>query len=172
MNLEMPDYIGFVFAPSKRQISFETALNLKGLLKPQIKSVGVFVNADVAEIQRAFDRGIIDMAQLHGAETSEYISRLKMPVIKAVNVGDKTPENADYLLFDNGAGGTGEAFDWALLPKTTKQFFLAGGLRPDNVAQAIRVTRPFAVDVSSGVETEGVKDAVKIREFMRRAREC
>lgn len=187
-NRWRPDYIGFVFAQSRRQVSPEQARQLKALLSPGILAVGVFVNGEPEEEAWLFDQGIIDLIQLHGQETEETIGKVKAltggkaPVIKAVSVTG--PESirqwadsrADYLLLDNGPGGTGSAFDYGLIEENRlenlaeKPFFLAGGLDPENVRQAVRRLSPFGVDVSSGVETAGRKDEEKIRRFIRQVR--
>jgi len=176
VNQLQPDYIGFVFAPSRRQVSFEHAKQLKAALNPHIQSVGVFVNESIPMILSTVHEGILDVIQLHGEETEEYIKQLKcqttIPIIKAISVqakGDVEQWNeseADYLLLDHKGGGTGETFDWSLIGECRKPFFLAGGLGVNNINEALASVRPWAVDVSSGVETEGVKDAKKIEEFI------
>ncbi len=156
-------YAGFVFAPTRHQISRETAAALKAKLRPDIRAVGVFVDEDPEVVISYLNQGIIDMAQLHGNETDETIrlirSRTKKPVIKAVILKDPNEAasmnaypSADYLLFDAGRG-SGQTFNWHLLEHYhDKPFFLAGGLQPENVTEAVRIAHPFAVDVSSGVE--------------------
>jgi phosphoribosylanthranilate isomerase len=184
VNEALPDYIGFVFAESKRKIYIEQAFKIKKSLDHRIKAVGVFVNAEPEEIARIADNGIIDLIQLHGDEDAGYIAELKrktgLPVIKAVRV--QRPEQVletqalpcDYLLLDtfskNAYGGTGITFDYAMIPTLTKPFFLAGGLDADNIKNAAKLN-PFCLDISSGVETDGVKDAGKIREIIRIIRE-
>jgi phosphoribosylanthranilate isomerase len=170
-NEAKPDFIGFVFAESRRCINLETAALYKKLLNPQITAVGVFVNADISFIAELYNLGIINIAQLHGNESEHYINELKktceIPVIKAVNIGNIYPENADYLLFDNGKGGTGKIFDWNLIPKCNKKFFLAGGIYLGNIKEAIKLN-PYCIDLSSGVENEkGEKDREKIMEICR-----
>lgn len=183
-NRWKPDYIGFVFAESRRQVGKEKARELKNMLRPGILAVGVFVNGDPEEEAGLFREGVIDLIQLHGQETEEDIRRIKLltggmaPVIRAVSVtGPKSvrqwaDSSADFLLLDNGPGGTGSAFDYWLLEECLpeKPFFLAGGLEPEGVKEAVKALKPFAVDVSSGVETEGVKDEEKIRRFIRNVR--
>lgn len=172
-NRIMPDYVGFVFASkSKRRISPETAMQLKQALSPRIKAVGVFVNESVESVAKLLKYGIIDIAQLHGDEDEEYISRLrrlsKKPLIKAFRVKSpadiRAAENctSDYVLMDSGAG-TGRTFNWTLL--MSKPYFLAGGLDPDNIADAIKQLNPYAVDVSSGIEIDGTKDEAKMAAF-------
>ena len=180
VNIEKPDYIGFVFAESRRKVSPRQALELRKRLDYGIIPVGVFVDEPIENILAATQNGIIEVIQLHGAENEAYIKRLKKstqkPVIKAVSVeraGDVQKwENtsADYLLLDNKSGGTGRAFDWNLIGEPNKPCFLAGGLDTDNILSAINQTNPFAVDISSGVETGGSKDPVKIKEFIRKVR--
>ncbi|MDR2884102.1 MAG: phosphoribosylanthranilate isomerase [Deferribacteraceae bacterium] len=166
VNAEKPEYVGFVFAPSRRQITASVATELKKRLDSQIVAVGVFVNAEIDTLTQ-YD--MIDMIQLHGTEDDEYISELKRltnkPIIKCGR-----SSAADYLLFDNIEAGSGKTFDWSMIGKVDKPFFLAGGLNIDNVDEAIRTVKPFAVDVSSGVESGGVKDYSKIKEFIRRVR--
>jgi len=167
VNAACPDYIGFVFARSSRFVALGTAIKLKHSLDPEIKAVGVFVNETIENILKI---GVIDMIQLHGTESEDYIRELKSKTSKPVIKVNRASQSADYLLFDSPSPGSGQTFDWAAIPKTGKPFFLAGGLNPQNVAEAIKQTAPFAVDVSSGVETNGVKDAAKIIEFIRSVR--
>ena len=179
-NELLPEYIGFVFAnKSKRYISPENALKLKQKLLPRIKAVGVFVDEDVKTIADYLNRGIIDMAQLHGSEDEAYIKRLRAltdkPIIKAYKIKSRDDlhgvqeSSADYILLDSGTG-SGSVFDWDLIKSIERQYFLAGGLNPQNVEEAIRTLRPFAIDVSSGIETDGHKDPVKMKEFVNTAR--
>ena len=180
-NRILPDYIGFVFAPSRRRIDIKTAARLKAKLDPRIKAVGVFVNEDIRTISEIYQNGTIDLVQLHGDEEDFYIGRLKKicaaPVIKAVSVGEGLPAlpgKADYLLFDTVSGqrgGTGRTFDWHILKEYHElPYFLAGGLSLENVGEAIHMLAPFGVDVSSGVETEGIKDIEKMEDFVRLVR--
>lgn len=180
VNILKPEYIGFVFAKSRRNITPQQALLLREKLYLDITPVGVFVNEPIENISAIVKNGVIDMIQLHGTEDEGYIQTLKemteKPVIKAVSVEKKGDirawENsfADYLLLDHKGGGTGESFDWELIGEVHKPFFLAGGLSPENIIKAISKTNPFAVDVSSGVEIEGFKDYKRIQEFIRRVR--
>lgn len=171
-----PDYVGFVFAPkSKRYVSPETALNLKKLLSPDIKSVGVFVNEKAEIVAELLESGVIDIAQLHGDEDEKYIEKLRIlttkPLIKAFRIEDmsdivKAEEStAEHILLDSGAG-TGTVFDWALLKNIKRPYFLAGGLTPENVSSALNALHPYAADVSSGIETDGKKDKLKMAEFV------
>ena len=180
VNETMPDYIGFVFAESKRRISREKALELKKLLNPNIKAVGVFVNAPITEVANCCADNTIDLIQLHGDESDEYMAQLKSitdkPIIRAVRVrstedimkADHLP--CDYLLFDayikDQYGGSGVTFDWSLIPKIEKPFFLAGGLDRTNINEAVRQCDPYCLDISSGVETNGCKDNKKIKEIV------
>lgn len=180
VNEALPDYIGFVFAKSRRQVTMEQAEKLRNDLNQVIESVGVFVNAPLDHVVSLLKNKIITMAQLHGNEDEAYIEQLKAqtlcPIIKVIRVesaediinAQKIP--VDYLLLDHGAGGTGEAFDWKLIGRSSKPFFLAGGIHVDNVGEAIQSVRPYAIDLSSGVETDGVKDREKILEIVRRVR--
>lgn len=176
-NALKPDYIGFVFAKkSRRYVTPEQAAELKAALLPDILAVGVFVDEPMENILRLLELGVIDLAQLHGVESPEYVcalmQRTKKPVIQAYRVSSnedvahavKSP--ADYILLDNGAGGTGETFDWSLVTNVRREFFLAGGLTPENVRAALACCQPFAVDASSGLERDGMKDASKTAAFI------
>lgn len=176
-----PDYIGFVFAPkSRRYVTEEAAAKLKQLLHPDIAAVGVFVNEAPETVAALLSRGIIDIAQLHGKENEDYIRELRTltdkPIIKAFRVDCEQDilaaerSSADYVLLDSGDGGTGEVFDWTLIQSLQRPYFLAGGLGTDNVAAAVRTCRPYAVDVSSGIETDGLKDRIKMQAFVRAVR--
>ena len=171
-----PEYIGFVFAPkSKRYVSPEKATELKQLWHPDIKAVGVFVNESLQNVAELLKNGVIDVAQLHGTESEEYVRELRTltdkPIIKAFRVEcerdirEANASSADYVLLDSGAG-TGTVFDWNLLSHMQRPYFLAGGLDTENVSEAIKVLKPFAVDVSSGIETDGVKDKTKMAAFV------
>ena len=171
-----PDYIGFVFwEKSKRKVDKEKAKELKALLDCSIKAVGVFVDESIDIIKDLLDEGIIDIAQLHGSEDESYIKELKAvtdkPVIQAFQIKDKSDiiaamgSSADMLLLDSGQG-TGSSFDWELLKEADREFFLAGGLNLSNIEGALDAITPFAVDVSSGIETDGVKDHQKMQEFV------
>ncbi len=184
VNEYLPDYIGFVFAESRRQVTEERAKQLKQLLLPCIKAVGVFVNEDIGRIAGLCSKGIIDLVQLHGDEDEEYIRSLRTMtnkvIIKAVRV--KTSEDvirafgseADYLLFDTyhkqQYGGSGIAFDWSMINKSVRKYFLAGGINEDNILEAVGNYQPYAVDISSGVETDGKKDPQKIRSMIEKVR--
>ena len=175
-NAAKPDYIGFVFAKSKRRVEPEQAARLRSRLSADIVAVGVFADEAPENIASLLRLGIIGAAQLHGGEEEAYIKKLKtltsMPIIKAVSVlkaGDvqKWAEScADYLLLDGKEGGSGGAFDWELIGEAKKPFFLAGGLNIENIEAAIKKTSPFAVDISSGIETNGLKDEKKIKSII------
>ena len=188
-NSYKPDYIGFVFAESPRKVSYEQAKELSDLLSEDIVPVGVFVNEHMKLIVDLFKDGIIEMAQLHGDEDEKYIRNLKdksieetgkqIPVINAIEIKDGADYNdellkwrdsaSDYFILDSGKG-SGKTFDWSLLDKESEFFensiFLAGGLNSENLALAIEEFNPFAVDLSSSVETEGFKDEEKIKKII------
>lgn len=175
-NQLKPDYIGFVFAPkSKRHVTYRKAAELKSRLSPEIKAVGVFVNECPQEAAKLLKNGIIDMVQLHGGEAEDDITRLRRltdrPIIKAFRIETAydikaaNQSTADYILLDSGAG-TGTVFDWSFANSIGRPYFLAGGLDADNVANAVKALRPFAVDVSSGIETDGLKDKAKMAAFI------
>ena len=170
-----PDYIGFVFFKrSKRYVSPDQAALLKKELKSGIKAVGVFVNEDIDAVARMANEDTIDVIQLHGSEDDKYIKDLRertdKPIIQAfiireeqdIKKAEKSP--ADMILLDAGAG-SGEAFDWNMLNDIKRPYFLAGGLSYDNVKGAVMRLHPYAVDVSSGIETDGKKDEKKMRHF-------
>lgn len=180
VNEARPDYIGFVFAKSRRQVSREEAEKLKKLLRPDITAAGVFVDSPIEFIENIVKDGSIDMIQLHGRENQDYIKELKKrtgrEIIKAFKVTSpedikdavKTP--ADYLLFDSGEG-TGKTFDWNMIKeKIDIPFFLAGGIHAGIVEEAITALHPYALDVSSAAESGGVKNKEKILEIVRRIR--
>lgn len=171
-----PEYIGFVFAPkSRRYVTPEEAAELKKLLAPDIQAVGVFVNEVPERIAAFLNKGIIDIAQLHGVEDENEINQLRAltdkPIIKAFCI--KKSEDitnaesclADYILLDSGEG-TGTVFDWKKIQNIQRPYFLAGGLSIDNVENAVRQLNPYAVDVSSGIETDGLKDKMKMAAFV------
>ena len=186
-NKYNPDYIGFVFAESPRKVSYEQAKELSSILKEDIVPVGVFVNEHMKLIVDLFKDGIIKMAQLHGDEDEDYIKNLKaksieelgkeIPIINAIEIKDGVDYNdkllewrdsaSDYFILDSGKG-SGKTFNWDLIDKSSEFFensiFLAGGLNSQNLASAIEEFNPFAVDLSSSVETDGFKDEEKIKE--------
>lgn len=174
-----PEYAGFVFARSRRQVTREMARELRKLLDPSILTVGVFVDEEIERILEILSDGTISIVQLHGNEGEEYIAKLREKtsalIIKAVrpfsreDVQKSESSMADYILFDSGAG-TGKTFDWSLLEGFKREYFLAGGLNQANMADAIELLHPFAVDLSSGVETDGFKDLEKMKEIRRMVR--
>ncbi|MBQ1894131.1 MAG: tryptophan synthase subunit beta [Clostridiales bacterium] len=177
-NEILPDYIGFMlWEPSKRYVTADRARELKALLDKRIKAVGVFVDEDVDIVADLANSGVIDIIQLHGSEDDSYISLLRQKtdkkIIKAYKVRSAEDveaagkSTADMVLLDSGSGvgGTGNSFDWSLIRGIKRDYILAGGLDPDNVADAVKQIRPVAVDVSSGVETDGVKDRQKMIRF-------
>lgn len=169
-----PDYIGFVFAPkSRRYVTPAMAHRLKAQLANDIQAVGVFVNEPLCSIRALAEAGTIDVIQLHGDENNTYLSSLRditdKPMIQAFRIDSRQAfmrtlaSEADYILLDNGGGGTGQTFDWSLIEKIERPYFLAGGLDCNNIAEAITRFHPFAVDVSSGAETDGYKDYYKMK---------
>ena len=183
-NALMPDYIGFVFAEkSRRFVPPEIATVLRERLNPGIMAAGVFVDAPREQVAELLNRDTIQIAQLHGHEDEAYIRALRgltdRTIWKAFKITAPTDlkaadvSSADLVLLDNGPGGTGEAFDWALLREFhARPYVLAGGLNPENAAEAIAALRPFGLDVSSGIETEGRKDPGKMEKFVRAVREA
>lgn len=179
-NELMPDYAGFVLArESRRAVSREQAAALRALLRPEILAVGVFVDAPLKEVESLLSEGILDIAQLHGREDGDYVQELQMrtgkPVIQAFRIRSRedaaraAESPADYILLDAGAGD-GETFPWELAEGAGRPYFLAGGLTAENVPLAVERLHPFAVDVSSGIETDGWKDPEKMRAFVRAVR--
>lgn len=188
VNAVLPEYTGFIFDPSRRRyIPPKRAEQLRKRLDPRIRPVGVFVDAGVQEILNVLQVCRLDAVQLHGRENNAYIAELRrqaraafpereLLIIKAFRVDSRedvcTAEasSADLILLDHGPGGTGETFDWTLLADCTRPFILAGGLAPDNVQDAIAKCRPWGVDASSSLETDGRKDPEKIRCFAEKVR--
>jgi len=190
VNEARPDYIGFVFAESTRQVSQALAQYLRFRLADSIVPVGVFVNAPIAFIAELYRNGIISMAQLHGSEDESYIVQLKkisetsvrqtkiapIKVIKTI-IHEKIksniplPPSADFILLDSGAG-SGKTFDWDQLKsfKIKQPWFLAGGININNIEKSMELN-PFTVDISSGAETKGVKDRKKILELVKIVRQ-
>jgi phosphoribosylanthranilate isomerase len=174
-NRLLPEYAGFVFwRKSRRYVDFDTAKELISGLDGRITPVGVFLDPSLSEIVEAEDAGI-RMVQLHGSEDQEFIDTVKettgLPVMKAFTVaGEETVKESlsvvcDYRMYDSGAG-SGKAFDHSLLRDAGRPYFLAGGLTPENVGEAVKELGPFAVDTSSGIETDGAKDPVKMERFI------
>ena len=181
VNAIKPDYIGFVFAEiSKRRVSALEASKLKSKLDPDIKAVGVFLDDKLDFVASMLNLGIVDVVQLHGSEDEEYIERVRQitskPIIKAFIIRSKEDveraekSTADYILLDGGKG-EGKVFDWSLLKDIKRPYFLAGGLNPVNASDAVKALKPYAVDVSTGIETDGVKDREKMTAFANAVRE-
>jgi phosphoribosylanthranilate isomerase len=184
VNYFLPEYIGFVFCASRRQVTPKLARSLKNDLDSRIQAVGVFVNEPVSSVVELCRTGIIDVVQLHGDESEAYImllkNRISCPVIKAVRVqsseqirqAEKLP--CDYLLLDTYQqgqyGGSGKMFDYAIIPELARQYFVAGGLDIGNIEQVIRKSNPYGVDISSGIETDGIKDKDKIKKIIQKVR--
>jgi phosphoribosylanthranilate isomerase len=191
VNEFLPDFVGFVFAPSRRKVDFNKAFLLRSELDPRIKTVGVFVNEDIDFIRKCCDRHLIDCIQLHGCEDRQYIDLLRKavykPIIKAIRVQPDTDLAAliekeiqglgtfDFLLFDTysreSQGGTGKTFDWSRIPKMPIPYFLAGGLNTQNLPYALETVHPYGVDISSGVEEGGIKQREKIAVTIRLIRD-
>ena len=190
VNEAKPDYIGFIFAKkSRRYVSTETAERLKQHLNPDIEAVGVFVNEDIDKVIEQAKKQVIDVIQLHGEEDVAYVKDLKKAVdvliIKAISMTKPDAReqinmweisDVDYLLLDSGNGGTGEQFSYKLLQEIgnlKKPYFLAGGLNPENLENAVQQqqnNQPYALDLSSGIETNGIKDLDKIKKAVEAAR--
>lgn len=180
VNELKPDYIGFVFSKkSRRYVNPGEAGKLKAMLHSSIKAVGVFVDAKPEVIAGMAELEVIDAVQLHGSEDEAYLRelkrRIKIPVVQAFRITSaedvKRAEvsSADMVLLDAGAG-CGEVFDWNLLKDMKRPYFLAGGLTPENVSQAIKSLHPYGVDASSSLETEGLKDSIKMAAFVEAVR--
>ena len=180
VNELKPEYIGFVFFPgSKRYVTPETAKTLRAGLDPEIKAVGVFVDEDPETVARLLEEDVFDIAQLHGHEDETYLAALRQktnkPLIRAFRIrcaedAQRAQDStAEQILLDAGAGD-GKTFDWNWLKDVKRPYFLAGGLNPENAGEAVRELKPYAVDVSSGIEIEGYKDINKMRAFVRAVR--
>lgn len=174
------EFIGFVFWPkSKRMVTPEEAAELKSILSPDIAAVGVFVDEKAETVAELLNRGTIDIAQLHGSEDEAYIRHLRTltrkPLIQAFRIREQKDleaaalSSAESVLLDAGKGD-GITFDWTLLRDFSRPYFLAGGLTPENVSAAIDQLHPYAVDISSGIETNGIKDAEKMTAFVKAVR--
>ena len=169
------DYIGFVFAPSKRQVTLDQAAELAKLIPSHIQKVGVFVSPSREELLEAIEKIGLDLVQIHGQVADDLFENLPCASIQAMQVdgnGHVPNSQADYLLFDAPVAGSGQTFDWGQLDTTelSQSFFIAGGLNEANVEEAIQHFTPYAVDVSSGVESNGQKDHEKIRRFIERVK--
>ena len=179
VNELKPDYAGFVFAKSRRQVTAEYAKQLVEKLDRDIQGVGIFVNEDIAAVKEIVAYVGLEVLQFHGSETPEYIKAFRgITVWKAARI--KGPENleplsryeVDALLLDSSSAGSGQCFNWDIIKgyKPEKPIILAGGLDSSNIASAVAEVRPYGVDVSSGVETGGLKDYKRIREFIDKVR--
>ena len=169
-------FMGFILTDRfRRFISPEKVGLLKQFVPASCKTVGVFVDEPLDYVIESAELADLDMIQLHGSEDDAYIAEIKektgLPVIKMIkpesidDIITARQSMADLILLDSGAGGTGKVFDWSLAEKLGRDYILAGGLTPDNVGEAVERLKPFAVDVSSGVETEGIKDFSKMKAF-------
>jgi phosphoribosylanthranilate isomerase len=181
VNAAMPDYAGFIFCEkSRRFVTAGPAAQIRAALHPDIRTVGVFADAPAAYIQQLYGAGIVSVAQLHGGEDDAYVAELRqrLPAMEiwqafkirtAGNLAAAINSAADRVLLDGGAG-EGKPFAWSLAEGFPRPFILAGGLTPETIPEAIARLRPYAVDLSTGVETDGVKDAHKILAAVRAAR--
>lgn len=178
VNEFKPEYVGFVFyPPSSRYVDTKTAVRLSSLLDPDIIPVGVFLDNTLEEVYEVALSGAVKMLQFHGKTAPDIIEKIiedkvtALPLMEAFSIKDSDDikraceSKADYILLDNGPGGTGETFDWGLLKRMGRDFFIAGGLNAENVSEAIKLN-PFGVDTSSGVETDKLKDYEKIKKFI------
>jgi len=181
VNEAKPDYAGFVinFPNSRRSITEDRLSQLSGRLDKRIEPVGVFVDEKIEVVAGLLNSGAISTAQLHGTEDNEYIRQLRarapgkkiikaLKIESALDIAAAENSEADMILLDNGYG-TGKCFDWSLIGSIARPFILAGGLTPGNIPEAIEKFQPYAVDISSGVETEKMKDRMKIMEAVRAA---
>ena len=174
VNEAKPDYCGFIieFPRSFRSITADKVRELVRELSPKIRAVGVFVNAPIELVRDLLNDGTLALAQLHGQESQEYIQELKVltekPLIQAFSIKSKEDVEraresvADYILLDQGSGGTGKVFDWSLVGEVGRPYFLAGGLDVENLREAIGLLHPWAVDLSSSLEIDGIKNAGRI----------
>lgn len=171
VNRTQPDYVGFILSSGfRRSIDEKTAKQLVDSLHRSIKKVGVFVDEPAENVNRLAQLLGLDYVQLHGNETPDYCKRIDTSIIKvfkpnSFDIISDYDDCADYYLLDSGTG-TGKAFDWQTIPNVSKLFFLAGGIDSKNIASAIKNIQPFAVDLSSSVETDGYKDYEKIKQII------
>ncbi len=177
VNETRPDLAGFIIVKDRRRyIAPEKVRELRQLLDPSVKVVGVFIDEDIEVVAKLLHDGIIDIAQLHGNESEDYIkdlkSRTSAQIIKAIGIrssedverAERSP--ADLVIVDSPGGGTGNTFDWELLKKIKRPYILAGGINAENIEEAVEMLHPYGVDVSSGIETDGYKDKEKMKAFM------
>lgn len=182
VNILKPDYAGFVFAESRRKISMEQSIHFKNMLDKSIKAVGVFLNNTIEEIINICSRNIIDLVQLHGNISDEFINEIKlktnMPVIIAANITELNnilaleKSRADYVLLDSKKAGSGRQFDYNLLNHAlkngfTRQYFIAGGININNIEEVMKYN-PYCIDISSGIEKNGVKDYYLMEEIIKK----
>ena len=180
-NRLQPDLVGFVFAKkSRRYVTDETAAELRHILSDRIPAAGVFVNEEISHVVRLLQLGVINVVQLHGGENEEYLKELRKqtdaPIIRAFRIREREDiakvrafdENTKILL--DAGSGDGMTFRWEWLKDADFDFYLAGGLTNENVAEAVRIYHPYGVDVSSGIETDGRKDIRKMEAFVRTVR--
>lgn len=182
MNELVPDFVGFVFVKKSRHfISPEHAGYLRSKLRPGIKSVGVFSNEALQNVALTVEAAGLNMVQLHGDETGEYVAALReyircpimkvYKVVKPIDAEKASYSTADYVMLDGGNAGDGKTFDWSLIGKIRRKFFLSGGLTPDNMTQALQLDpRPYAINASSGVEAHRTKDYRKVMKFIQGVR--
>ena len=183
VNTAKPDWCGFIlnFPSSRRNVTPEQARALRAGLDPDIRPVGVFVDRPVEEVAALLNSGVISVAQLHGREDNAYISVLRtlapgcvvwraFQLRSQADLAAADASGADLVLLDNGRG-TGQTFDWSLAGSVHRPFLLAGGLTPESIPRAVAALRPYGLDLSSGVETDGVKDPAKIQAAVTAARE-
>lgn len=181
VNELLPEYVGFVFAKkSKRYVTPEQAAELSAALDSRICPVGVFVDETIENITALVEKGVIRIAQLHGSESDDFAAELKnkgIDIIKAFRIQsaedmDKAVSSpADMILLDSGMG-SGVTFDHSLIRNVSRPYFLAGGLTPENVGEAVKLLQPYAVDASSCLETDGFKDFDKMQAFVKAVRCC
>ena len=173
------DMLGFVFAPSPRQLTPQAAAKLAAHVPPGIVRVGLFMNPEEAQVKAVLKEVPLDLLQFHGSEDNRFCHRFGQPFIKAIAMGSEAEQadmvrmypDAQGLLYDSHAkgdpGGSGQVFDWTLLQQGAHAIWLAGGLTPDNVGAAVKLVCPWAVDVSSGVEdSPGIKNHAMVRDFI------
>ena len=183
VNTAKPDWCGFIlnFPSSRRNVTPEQARALRAGLDPDIRPVGGFVDRPVEEVAALLNSGVISVAQLHGREDNAYISVLRtlapgcvvwraFQLRSQADLAAADASGADLVLLDNGRG-TGQTFDWSLAGSVHRPFLLAGGLTPESIPRAVAALRPYGLDLSSGVETDGVKDPAKIQAAVTAARE-
>lgn len=178
------DYVGFVFCNSKRQVTIEMVKEISNGYN-NIKKVGVFQNNSKEFILKAYNEANLDIVQLHGDETVEFVKDLKIPVIKAFNLKDKSSinkiteykdiKNLEGYLVDSAKGGSGKTFQWGWLKNLNydikEKLFLAGGVNEDNLEEAMKIVNPNVIDLSSYLEIDGVKSPEKIKKFMKKVKE-